>query len=311
MSSNWSKLKEKLAASNTSNASTGKGIKRRELSQSVNASHVTQQESDDTTTDAISKAISRRTKALRDKIVALDCEMVGIGLSGKQSVLARCSMVDYDGNVLYDKFVRPPVLVTDFRTKWSGVRKRDLRVDHSITFAECQLEVAAILKNKVLVGHALKNDLSVLMLSHSKSMIRDTATFRPYMRPHGKKGGKWKPRALRDLTKQFLGKVIQTGEHDSCEDARCSLELYKLKAEEWEKFNLEKKAERKLKMTSKHILSSEDDKVLLSEESDDIKQQDKPVSLRMSLYGDTETLKGSVTIQSIDNKTKKRKFENN
>ena len=42
--------------------------------------------------------------------------------------------------------------------------------------------MANILKDKVLVGHALKNDLDVLMLSHPRTMIRDTARYRPYMR---------------------------------------------------------------------------------------------------------------------------------
>lgn len=45
-------------------------------------------------------------------ILAMDCEMVGVGLSGKTSVLARCSIVDYDGNVVYDKHVRPVEKVT-------------------------------------------------------------------------------------------------------------------------------------------------------------------------------------------------------
>lgn len=48
--------------------------------------------------------------------------------------------------------------------------------------SQCQAAVANILKEKVLVGHALKNDLDVLMLSHPRTMIRDTATYRPYMR---------------------------------------------------------------------------------------------------------------------------------
>lgn len=39
-----------------------------------------------------------------------------------------------------------------------------------------------MLKDKILVGHALKNDLDVLMLSHPRTMIRDTARYRPYMR---------------------------------------------------------------------------------------------------------------------------------
>ena len=34
------------------------------------------------------------------------------------------------------------------------------------------------------------------------------------MRPGGKNGGKFKPRSLRDLAKQFLGIIIQTSEHD-------------------------------------------------------------------------------------------------
>jgi RNA exonuclease 4 len=73
--------------------------------------------------------------------------------------------------------------------------------------------VAALLRDKVLVGHALRNDLDVLMLSHPRTHIRDTACYRPYMRVHGLHG-KLRPRALRDLTKQHLGLVIQAGEHD-------------------------------------------------------------------------------------------------
>lgn len=119
---------------------------------------------------------------LKSNYIGLDCEMVGIGLTGKQSALARCCVVDFDGAVLYDKFVRPRGFVTDFRTEWSGVRKQDLRAGEAVTLLECQKAVTSLLKDKVLVGHALKNDLDVLMLSHPKKMIRDTAAFKPYMR---------------------------------------------------------------------------------------------------------------------------------
>lgn len=37
-----------------------------------------------------------------DKIVALDCEMVGVGPSGYRSVLARVSIVNGQGDVLMD-----------------------------------------------------------------------------------------------------------------------------------------------------------------------------------------------------------------
>lgn len=59
-------------------------------------------------------------------VVALDCEMVGTGSGGRCSELARCSILDYHGNVLYDKYVKPCQPVTDFRTRWSGIRRHHL-----------------------------------------------------------------------------------------------------------------------------------------------------------------------------------------
>lgn len=122
---------------------------------------------------------------MRDRVVALDCEMVGIGLNGKVSALARCSLIDFEGNVLFDEFVQPKGHVTDLRTKWSGIRKRDISSRKAVTLEDCQAEMARLLKGKVLVGHALRNDLTALLLSHPKAMIRDTARYRPYMRVSG------------------------------------------------------------------------------------------------------------------------------
>lgn len=73
---------------------------------------------------------------IKSKYIGLDCEMVGLGLNGKESALARACCVDFDGNTIYDKFVRPKGFVTDFRTQWSGVRKSDLRKGEAISFEE-------------------------------------------------------------------------------------------------------------------------------------------------------------------------------
>ncbi|KAG9407659.1 hypothetical protein AC1031_002378 [Aphanomyces cochlioides] len=166
------------------------------------------------------------------QIVAIDCEMVGVGLSGTRSVLARCSIVDFDGNVVYDEHVKPMEKVTDFRTHVSGIRSKSLR--NAIPFPKCQQDVGAILKDKTLVGHALRNDLQALMLTHPKPMIRDTTKYRPYMR-RKVNGTKLLPKALRHLAQEVLDKTIQTGEHDSVEDARTTLELYKKAMVPWEK----------------------------------------------------------------------------
>ena len=90
---------------------------------------------------------------------------------------------------------------------------------------------------KILVGHALKNDLSALMISHPRSEIRDTARYKPFMRATGRSGGKLRPRKLRDLVYEHLGMRIQVeGEaHCSIDDAKASMELYKYARSRWEK----------------------------------------------------------------------------
>ncbi|KAL7691674.1 putative ribonuclease H-like superfamily, exonuclease, RNase T/DNA polymerase III [Plasmopara halstedii] len=167
------------------------------------------------------------------RIVGIDCEMVGVGLSGKTSVLARCSIVDYDGNVLYDKKVRPVEKVTDFRTHVSGIKSSSLR--NAIPFAQCLKEVGKIVQDKIVVGHALKNDFQALMFTPPKHLIRDTAYYRPYMR-RKMNGTKLYPKSLKHLAEEVLGKHIQTGQHDSVEDARATLELYKREQYAWEKY---------------------------------------------------------------------------
>jgi hypothetical protein len=61
-----------------------------------------------------------------NRIVALDCEMVGVGPGGQRSVLARVSLVDFFGNCIVDTFVRVEEQVTDYRTSISGVEAHNL-----------------------------------------------------------------------------------------------------------------------------------------------------------------------------------------
>jgi RNA exonuclease 4 len=178
--------------------------------------------------------------------VALDCEMVGVGPGGERSALARTCVIDETGAVLYDKYCRPKEKVVDFRTKWSGVVPADLR--GAMPLEKMAREVAALLKGKLLVGHALQNDLSALFLNHPKEMIRDTALYKPLQREVGatvRKGrhrggggaGKRRPRALRHLATEHLGYTIQDhgdAGHSPAEDARAALHLYRKFRLNWE-----------------------------------------------------------------------------
>ena len=53
--------------------------------------------------------------------------MVGVGFGGKDSVLARVSIVNHFGHCIYDKYVKPREKVTDYRTAVSGIRPEDIQ----------------------------------------------------------------------------------------------------------------------------------------------------------------------------------------
>ncbi|KAJ2120472.1 3'-5' exonuclease [Coemansia sp. RSA 720] len=161
------------------------------------------------------------------RYVAIDCEMVGAGFKGSRSLLARVSVVNYHGHVLLDAYVKPSEPVTDYRTWVSGIRKSDL--DGGRDFESVQREVAELLEGRVLVGHALKNDLSALMLTHPPLDVRDTLRY-PGFRT---KGSKTAP-ALRKLAANVLQLRIQDGEHSSVVDAKTAMLLYRQVKPEWE-----------------------------------------------------------------------------
>nr|ACO10913.1 RNA exonuclease 4 [Caligus rogercresseyi] len=162
------------------------------------------------------------------KVVGIDCEMVGVGFQGSRSVLARVSIVNIFGKTMYDKFVKPMEKVTDYRTTVSGIRPSDV-VDGE-EFKVVQKEVASILDNRILVGHALKHDLKVLFLGHSEQQIRDTSLYKPFRELFN-----GRTPSLKKLTAKLLSVSVQEGEHSPVEDARAAVRLYTMFRTEWEK----------------------------------------------------------------------------
>ncbi|KAL1902301.1 3'-5' exonuclease [Sporothrix stenoceras] len=167
------------------------------------------------------------------KYISLDCEMVGIGEGGHDDALARVSVVDFFGRQVYDSFVKPQAgqRVTDWRTHVSGVSSRHLRTARP--FEEVRTAIEDLLSGKddvggakretrILVGHDVKHDLTVLGLGHPPRLIRDTAKFSGF-----KKYGHGPKPALRVLAREILGIEIQTGQHSSVEDARVTMQLFR------------------------------------------------------------------------------------
>ncbi|XP_062897733.1 interferon-stimulated 20 kDa exonuclease-like 2 [Mobula hypostoma] len=160
------------------------------------------------------------------KCVALDCEMVGTGQGGKKSELARCSVIGYDGDLVYDKYILPPNPITDYRTRWSGIRRQHMK--NATPFKLAQKEILKVLYGKIVIGHAVHNDFKALNYFHPQSLTRDTSKI-PLL---NRKAGfpEKESVSLKKLTKQLLHRDIQVGKkgHSSVEDARATMELYKL-----------------------------------------------------------------------------------
>lgn len=192
--------------------------------------------------------------------IAIDCEMVGThsitplsvpahnqaaNSAPEYSILARVSIVNYAGQTLYDTYVLPPpgVVISDYRTRWSGITPRHLDPNNKDCkpkpFEVAQAEVAALLTDRVLIGHAIKNDLEVLGLSHPRRDIRDTSRH-PKFRAltAATPGGKGRTPSLKRLSEEVLGLKIQGDDkkgHSSVEDARATMALFKKEKADFER----------------------------------------------------------------------------
>jgi RNA exonuclease 4 len=225
-SSNWKTFKQNLLhlekdnAPRVENGRKCHGFRKKSAENSSNPTFVS-------STDRHAKKTFTDSSKKKTKVIAIDCEMVGID-TGKDSMLARVSLVNKYGNCIYDKYVLPSEPVVDYRTHVSGVRPKDLHNGES--FETVQKEVAEILQGRILVGHALRNDLKVLFLSHPRKAIRDTSRYRLF-----RKFTNGRTPSLRKLAEELLGVKIQQGEHDSVVDAKAAMQLYLLYRKEWEK----------------------------------------------------------------------------
>ncbi|XP_034355406.1 interferon-stimulated 20 kDa exonuclease-like 2 [Arvicanthis niloticus] len=217
-------LKKKIATENSTQAqSKDKSSKKKPLKKNA-VQNSTQAHSED--------KCPKVPQNLPGKMVAIDCEMVGTGPKGRVSSLARCSIVNYHGDVLYDEYVLPPCYIVDYRTRWSGIRK--CHMVNATPFKTARSQILKILSGKVVVGHAIHNDYKALQYFHPKSLTRDTSQIPLLNRKADCPENV--TLSLKHLTKKLLNRDIQAGKsgHSSVEDAQATMELYKLVEVEWE-----------------------------------------------------------------------------
>lgn len=153
-------------------------------------------------------------------VYALDCEMC---FSRRGLELAKVTVVNMNGSVVYDTLVKPEAEVIDYSTRYSGITEQDLaNVSKSLKDVQNDL-TSFIYAETVLIGHGLENDLRALRLIHTT--VVDTSALYPHYL-----GFPFRC-SLKALARGLLRREIQIREHDSVEDARTALDLVLKKVE--------------------------------------------------------------------------------
>ncbi|KEG09428.1 ubiquitin hydrolase [Trypanosoma grayi] len=175
-------------------------------------------------------------------LVALDAEYVMLDWGNKSSntevfgqpprkphmALARLSCVlsstPGDERTIVDDYVHTPENIEDYVTQYSGIHPGDLdplKSTKSLTGLKATyLKLRALVdRSVVFVGHGLHQDFRVCNIAVPAEQMIDTLML------FHKPGGRYL--SLRFLAYHVLGERVQEDEHDSVEDARTSLRLYR------------------------------------------------------------------------------------
>lgn len=152
-----------------------------------------------------------------ENVLALDCEMA---FTSKGFEMVRLTIVDFfTCKTLFDEIVKPFGEIIDLNTAFSGIHEEDMQ--KAISYQETMDRILTkdlINGNSILIGHGLENDLNVMRIIHNN--IIDTAILYST--------GRYKI-SLKNLTFETLSAKIQTGEHDSSQDAIATMNVVKKK----------------------------------------------------------------------------------
>jgi hypothetical protein len=172
-------------------------------------------------------------------LIAIDTEFVALSVEeaelkedgtrqvrqlGRQAI-ARVSVIDArNDSVLIDDFVLQTEPVVDYATRFSGITAQDLSPatsrHHLAHLRTTYLKLRWLIDaGCIFVGHGVTKDFHVLNVTVPPGQVFDTVEL--WCLPEMRK------MSLRYLAHYLLGKDIQGETHDSIEDSRISLELYR------------------------------------------------------------------------------------
>eukprot|EP00741_Cyanophora_paradoxa_P005203 tig00000852_g5043.t1 len=188
------------------------------------------------------KSVPQRMIPGEGSICAIDCEFVALSqqeeevrADGSRNVvkpsrmgLARVSVVRGDGaregEILIDDYILNTEPVVDYLTRFSGLHPGDLDPSrsrhHLIALKDAYVKLRYLVDRGVrLVGHGLKKDFRTINIFVPPDQIIDTVELFSLRRQ--------RKISLKFLAAFLLHIDIQSGSHDSVEDARTALALYR------------------------------------------------------------------------------------
>ncbi|KAI0313186.1 hypothetical protein OF83DRAFT_1065920 [Amylostereum chailletii] len=158
-------------------------------------------------------------------VISISCICVSAGPDSTTSMLVHIAIADYRGNEIIDCFVKPTMSITDYRT----IEPTDISSAFALPFNVVQARVAHFIDDKVIVGHSLWKDLSVLGIPHPAVNTRDVALYQPF---HDALSSECLV-GLQTLIWKFMRRCCQQGMIHPLENARAALDLYRSEEIQW------------------------------------------------------------------------------
>jgi len=195
-----------------------------------------------TKSNTFTKPVGPQYNVLTEKI-AIDCEMMQSNIG---QVLGRVSVVNYEGETIFDTFVcyPEPINITNTDEEFSGIDWNDIDPQNGAQpFSEVQVHLVELLRDRIVIGHDIQKDLKVISMdlpSHILRLqgvalrltpvtfdmtVRDTQKCSRY-RQYANRGAHQGP-SLKNLALEVLGRPIKQGRVSSVEDAIATMEVYR------------------------------------------------------------------------------------
>lgn len=182
--------------------------------------------------------LSRSNPPRPGSLIAIDAEFVILEdekfevrsnvrnlIQPKKLSLARISVIDQQETPFIDDYIIHTQPIKDYITSFSGIEPGDLDPLSSnknlVTFQTSYRRLWLLLNlGCVFIGHGLQNDFRTINIHVPKEQIRDTSEL--FFLPDYKR-----KLSLKFLSYVVLKENVQVGNHDSIEDSRYALKLYK------------------------------------------------------------------------------------